>query len=61
MDVSRFIDVGAERKRLEKERDNLTKQIASIDAKLKNKAFVDKAPTAVVQQQEISSLNSAAN
>ena len=28
VDVSRFIDVAAERKRLEKERDNLTKQIA---------------------------------
>ena len=27
VDVSRFIDVGAERKRLEKERENLTKQI----------------------------------
>ena len=28
VDVSRFIDVGAERKRLEKERDNIAKQIA---------------------------------
>ena len=51
VDVSRFIDVGAERKRLEKERDNLAKQIDSIDAKLANKAFVDKAPAEVVQQQ----------
>ncbi len=52
VDVSRFIDVAAERKRLEKDRDNLTKQIKSIDAKLANKAFVEKAPAAVVQQQE---------
>ena len=51
VDVSRFIDVGAERKRLEKERDNLTKQIDAIDGKLANKAFVDKAPAEVVQQQ----------
>lgn len=51
VDLSRFIDVGAEQKRLEKERDNLTKQITSIDAKLGNKGFVDKAPAAVVQQQ----------
>jgi valyl-tRNA synthetase len=51
VDVSRFIDVGAERKRLEKERDNVTKQIASIDSKLANKNFVDRAPAEVVQQQ----------
>ncbi len=53
VDVSRFIDVTVERKRLEKDRDNLTKQIASIDAKLANKGFVDKAPPEVVQQQHV--------
>jgi valyl-tRNA synthetase len=51
VDVSRFIDVGAERKRLEKDRDNIAKQIKSIDGKLANKGFVDKAPAEVVQQQ----------
>ena len=51
VDVSRFIDVVAERKRLEKERENVAKQITSIDAKLANKAFVDKAPPEVVEQQ----------
>jgi valyl-tRNA synthetase len=51
VDVSRFIDVGAERKRLERDRDNLAKQITSIDGKLANKGFVDKAPAEVVQQQ----------
>jgi len=51
VDVSRFIDVGAERKRLEKERENVAKQVASIDAKLSNKGFVDKAPAEVVDQQ----------
>jgi valyl-tRNA synthetase len=51
VDVSRFIDVGAERKRLEKDRENIAKQIKSIDGKLSNKAFVDKAPADVVQQQ----------
>jgi valyl-tRNA synthetase len=51
VDVSRFIDVEAEQKRLEKERENLTKFIKSIDAKLANKAFVGKAPAEVVQQQ----------
>jgi valyl-tRNA synthetase len=51
VDVSRFIDVAAERKRLDKERENLAKQIASIDSKLANKGFVDKAPAEVVEQQ----------
>ncbi len=51
VDVSRFIDKVAERKRLEKERENLAKQIASIEGKLNNKGFVDKAPAEVVQQQ----------
>jgi len=51
VDVSRFIDVAAERKKLEKDRENATKFIASIDAKLGNAAFVDKAPAEVVQQQ----------
>ena len=49
--MSRFIDVDAERKRLEKQRDEVTKFIKSIDAKLANAAFVDKAPAEVVQQQ----------
>jgi valyl-tRNA synthetase len=50
VDVSRFIDVGAERKRLEKQKAELAKFIAGSDAKLANKAFVDKAPAEVVQQ-----------
>ena len=41
----------AERKRLEKDPYNLVKQIASIDSKLSNKGFIDKAPAEVVQQQ----------
>jgi valyl-tRNA synthetase len=51
VDLSRFIDVAAERKRLEKERDNIAKQIGSIDNKLANQNFVDKAPADVVAQQ----------
>jgi valyl-tRNA synthetase len=51
VDVSRFIDVDAERKRQEKQRDDLHKFIKSIDSKLSNAAFVDKAPGEVVQQQ----------
>ena len=51
VDLSRFIDVAAERKRLEKERENIAKQIGSIDNKLANKNFVDRAPAEVVHQQ----------
>ncbi len=51
VDVSRFIDISAERKRLDKERDNITKQMKSIESKLANKGFVDKAPAEVVEQQ----------
>lgn len=51
VDVSRFIDVDAERKRQEKQREDLLKFIKSIDSKLSNAAFVDKAPAEVVQQQ----------
>jgi valyl-tRNA synthetase len=51
VDVSRFIDVAAERKRLEKERDERTKFADSIRKKLSNTAFVDKAPAAVVDEQ----------
>jgi valyl-tRNA synthetase len=51
VDLSRFIDVGAERRRLEKDRDNITRQIGGIESKLDNKSFVDKAPADVVQQQ----------
>jgi valyl-tRNA synthetase len=51
VDVSRFIDVVAERKKLEKEREEKSKFADSIHKKLSNKAFVDKAPAAVVDEQ----------
>ncbi len=51
VEPSRFRDIDAERKRLEKERDNLARQISGIDGKLANINFVDKAPAEVVQQQ----------
>jgi valyl-tRNA synthetase len=51
VDLSRFIDVAAERKRLEKDSQSLAKQIGGIEGKLANKNFVDKAPSEVVRQQ----------
>jgi valyl-tRNA synthetase len=51
VDLSRFIDVAAEQKRLEKERENLSKQIGGIEGKLANSNFVERAPADVVAQQ----------
>jgi valyl-tRNA synthetase len=51
VDVSRFIDVDAERARLSKERDQLAGRITGIEKKLANENFVSRAPTDVVQQQ----------
>ena len=49
VDVSRFIDVEAERARLEKQRDELAKFAGSIEKKLANKNFVERAPATVVE------------
>ena len=46
-----MIDPAKEKTRLEKEEQNLDKLIQSIEAKLSNKGFIDKAPEAVVQKQ----------
>ena len=43
------MDVGAEKVRLQKEVDALTKHIAGTEARLSNKAFTDKAPPAVIE------------
>ncbi|HEY5079977.1 MAG TPA: valine--tRNA ligase [Opitutaceae bacterium] len=49
LDLAASIDVGAERSRLAKELDTLTRHIASTQARLANPAFVDKAPAAVLE------------
>lgn len=43
-----FIDAGAEIKRLTKELEKAEKDIAGVSGRLSNKAFVDKAPEAVI-------------
>ncbi|WP_442482148.1 valine--tRNA ligase [Aeoliella sp. SH292] len=48
VDVSAYIDVEAEKKRLASECEKLTKYIASIEGKLKNDKFVANAPAEVV-------------
>ena len=49
--VSDFIDIAAEKARLEKERAKVEAEIFGIDKKLANKNFVDRAPAAVVEEQ----------
>jgi valyl-tRNA synthetase len=51
LDVSRFIDVDAEKTRLTKQLEQFRGFVKSIDAKLANEAFVSRAPAEVVQQQ----------
>ncbi len=45
------IDVGAERTRLTKDRDQTQGEITKAEAKLANKSFVDRAPPTVVEQE----------
>lgn len=49
--VADFIDIAAEKSRLEKEKAKTEKEIAGIDKKLANKNFVEKAPKEVVEEQ----------
>ena len=48
VDISAFFDVEAERARLEKEKQRLTKFVKSIEGKLGNENFVSRAPAEVV-------------
>ncbi|WDI30563.1 valine--tRNA ligase [Hyphococcus flavus] len=49
--VADFIDIAAEKARLEKEKMKIEKEIVGIDKKLANKNFVDRAPKEVVEEQ----------
>ena len=46
-----LVDVEAERSRITKELEKMTKEIAKSKAKLGNASFVDRAPAAVVEQE----------
>ncbi|NND81456.1 MAG: valine--tRNA ligase [Gammaproteobacteria bacterium] len=45
-----FIDADAEIKRLQKELEKCSKEIAGVESRLNNKAFTDKAPAAVIEK-----------
>jgi valyl-tRNA synthetase len=49
LDLASNVDAGAEKARLTKEIEQLTKHIAGTEARLANKAFTDKAPPAVIE------------
>jgi valyl-tRNA synthetase len=49
LDLASTVDVGAEKVRLAKELEQITKHIAGTEARLNNKAFTDKAPPAVIE------------
>jgi valyl-tRNA synthetase len=47
-----LVDIAAETKRLQKEHDKLTRDIASLEKKLANQGFVTKAPPEVVAKEK---------
>jgi valyl-tRNA synthetase len=49
LDLASTVDVGAEKVRLTKELEQITKHIAGTEARLANQAFVSKAPPAVLE------------
>jgi len=49
--MASMVDLEAERKRLEKEIEETQNEIARLEARLKDKAFLSKAPTAVVERE----------
>jgi valyl-tRNA synthetase len=48
LDLASTVDAGAERARLGKELETVSKHIAGTEARLSNQAFVSKAPPAVL-------------
>jgi valyl-tRNA synthetase len=50
MPLGGVIDVTAERERLDKEIVKLEDELRTVEDKLKNKSFVDRAPAAVVEE-----------
>ncbi len=54
VDLGQFIDVGAEKIRLEKLRDGQVKQIEGKRSKLGNASFVERAPAEVVEKERAS-------
>lgn len=51
--LGELVDFEAERKRLNKEKENVLKKLAQIENKLSNEGFLAKAPQAVIEKQKV--------
>ena len=47
--IKKIIDIDTEKKRLEKNLDNLINNLNKIESKLENKSFIEKAPSEIIQ------------
>lgn len=47
-----LIDIGREIERLEKERDNLKKELDRVESKLSNEGFISKAPQKIIEEEK---------
>ena len=53
MPMAELVDLAAERKRLQKELEDVERRLQQITAKLSNQGFLSKAPAAVVEEQRV--------
>ena len=51
VDLSQFLDIGAEIARNEKQLENIVKQITGKQSRLSNQAFVGKAPPEIIDKE----------
>jgi valyl-tRNA synthetase len=51
VDLSQFLDIGAEIARNEKQLENILKQISGKESRLSNQAFVGKAPPEIIDKE----------
>ena len=47
--IKEIIDIDVEKKRLEKNLNNLVNNLNKIESKLSNKSFIEKAPSEIIQ------------
>ena len=50
--LSSMVDLEAEKKRLQKELDNVQNEVTRLEGRLQDEAFLTKAPTAVIEKEK---------